>query len=804
MVNPSGPDMDPLSVLGISAAVVQFVEVGTRVAKRLAEYIASSPGDVPRSLQAIQNQLPLLINSLSRIKSDLHSSDLDLETKCIIRGVVTGCTAQIDKVEDILGKVVAGTGESMGVKLKKVLASFKHEDKILSIEKNLQTYIQVLILHHVVDPKDVPSATGDEREFFDVRERRLDVFLERKDLTEELDGILGEAARSRVTRPTIAVLLGDGGVGKSQLALEYAHQTRDLGLFRTAFWLDASTESNVKLGLESIAAVVRRSTEGTQSDKIEFAKKFLANWWHPWLLVLDDYHPSQVDKLHALLPDRGYGGIIITTRHSSAQGLGHCVPVPRFLSADEREYLKNSLFRAIEREDADEASIFINQGADPNSVALNAWPVLHRAVLLGLTDIVALLLSKGATQNHSAASRPPIYWASDKGSAPILRLLLDDEDRHGYNPQTAGHTDAFSTAAEHGHVEILKLLLERRQVDLLRKNNYNQTALQRAAKNGHDNIVSLLLDHGAEFKDITESERAFLAAASAGHLQTMKVIWKYGSISPNCQAESGETALYYAAGQRDDSTYKATGQAMAKWLLGKGADPNLMPQRDGGPLHRAALYGHDDIVRLLLENGAEPTKEDDSGYTPLLNTVKYKCETTFHLLLAINIPDDKAKANYMEQALLYAARNGNRDYVLALIRAGTRLECVDWTGGTPLLLAINHGHVQTARMIAKYGSRQDIADKQGRLPLLLAAEKGHELLVRDLLKSCKTPDVQDKNEDTPLCLAAANGHEKVVKVLLNSGADPDLANKYMETPLDLAEEKGYDKVVKVLQGLEIS
>ena len=803
MVTSSSPDMDPISVLGITAAVVQFLEVGTRVTKRLAEYIASNPGDVPKSLQAIQNQLPLLLSSLSRIKSDLQSSKLDIETKCIIRGVVTGCTSQIEKVEEIIGKVVVGAEESFGVKVKKVVKSFKYEEKILAIEKNLQTYVQVLILHHVVDPKDIPTDRGEEREFWDVRERKLDVFLERENLMSELHGYLAEAARSRVERPTVVVLMGEKGAGKTQLALEYLHQARALGQFRTAFWLDASTERNLKLGLESIAAVVRRSTEGTQDEKIGFVKRFLGDWWHPWLLVLEDYDPSDFKKTHALLPEHGYGGIIVTTRHPSAQDLGDCVTVPRFLSAEERESLKDSMFRAIERKDADEARIFINQGADPNGVALNAWPALHRAVLLGLTATVALLLSKGAKQNNSVTSRPPIYWAADKGSVPILQLLLDDEDRHGFNPQTAGHTDAFSTAAEHGHVDIMRLLLERRQIDILRKNHYNQTSLQRAAKNGHDEIVSLLLDHGAEFKDTNESEGAFLAAASSGHLQTMKVVYKYGDVSPNCQAESGETALYYAVSQRDDSTYKPTGQEMAEWLLNTGADPNMMPERDGGPLHRAALYGHDDIVQLLLKYGAEATKEDSSGYTPLLNTIKYKCESTFNLLLEVNIPDPAAKAKYMEEALLYAARNGNRDYVLTLIRAETSLDCVDWTGATPLLLSIINGHVQTARMIAKYGSRQDIPDTKGRLPLLLAAEKGYDLLVRDLLKSCKSTDLQNKDEDTPLCLAAANGHDKVVKVLLDAGADAELANKYMETPLDLAEEKGFDKVVKVLQGLEV-
>ncbi|KAM0271865.1 hypothetical protein ACHAQH_008965 [Verticillium albo-atrum] len=103
-----------------------------------------------------------------------------------------------------------------------------------------------------------------------------------------------------------------------------------------------------------------------------------------------------------------------------------------------------------------------------------------------------------------------------------------------------------------------------------------QAPLHRAAANGRDAVVRLLLKWGAN----TEARDG-----------------------------GGQTPLHRAAANGHD--------AVVRLLLEKGANTEA---RDGGgqtPLHRAAANGHDAVVRLLLEKGANANATDHDGETPL-------------------------------------------------------------------------------------------------------------------------------------------------------------------------------------------
>jgi len=58
---------------------------------------------------------------------------------------------------------------------------------------------------------------------------------------------------------------------------------------------------------------------------------------------------------------------------------------------------------------------------------------------------------------------------------------------------------------------------------------------------------------------------------------------------------------------------------VVKLLLEHGADPNVKNRDGKTPLHNAASEGHLEVVKLLLERGADPNVKDDDGNTPLHN-----------------------------------------------------------------------------------------------------------------------------------------------------------------------------------------
>ena len=786
--------MDPLSAVSLAAAIVEFVQFGYKVAKRLHEYNSSNPADFPKSLQAICTQLPLLLNALERMKTEAQVGATDTNTRCVLRGVVAGCRAQIQEVQAIIDEIACVPGESLHVRMRKVLVSLKKDEKVWTIERNLQTYISVLVLHHVVDAADVPSQLPDETYYYDVRERAVQPFIARPRLTQALENALDKAARSLAQRPTICHLVGDHGSGKTQLALAHVQAGRESGQFKTVFWRDASSNENLCLGLESVAAIVRRSSGGSRQEKLDFVRSFLGDLWHPWLLVLDNHDPAEVDGIASFLPQKGAGAVILLSEAAPASG--NVIKLPKFRTTEEQRQLDSLLGQAVQGKDVEGIKDLLSQGADVDTTLWGEWPMLHRAVLLGMEDVVRILLDRGAEPCPPSLSiAKPIFWAAE-GKVSMVKLLLDHEDARGIYCKPSDYDGAFGLAAEKGRLDVAQLLLARRDIRLTAAVSYGQTALQLASKNGHVDIVKLLIDEGALNGQQGVADSSFLDATSTGHFETAKVLCKFGGADVNAKSDYGRTALYSVVALRDNNG-KANGLELADFLLAEGADPDLQSS-DGGPLHQAATYDHVDVLRLLLKHGADPTI-DDCGWSPLSKAVRYNSPGAIDVLLEANIADQAKAIEMRTTALWVACRQGSRERALPFLEAGVDINKRDAVGHTPLIMAIKGKNVPLARLLVRKGARHDVGVDQGRLPLHLAAKAGFDILVRDLLRAGAPPDKRDGKGDTAMCLAAAAGHEKAVKQLLDMGASRDVDNKYGETPLDLAEEKGHKELVKMLE-----
>jgi ankyrin repeat protein len=117
---------------------------------------------------------------------------------------------------------------------------------------------------------------------------------------------------------------------------------------------------------------------------------------------------------------------------------------------------------------------------------------------------------------------------------------------------------------------------------------------------------------------------------------------------------------------------------MAKFLLDKGADPNLFGKAEG-PLHKAALRNHLKMVRLLLDHGADPTGRN-CGWSPLSAAIKWSRSEAIALLLQVEITDHAVRNAWLERSLRYACEEGKRDVVLQLLRAGANVNAPEEEG----------------------------------------------------------------------------------------------------------------------------
>ncbi len=114
--------------------------------------------------------------------------------------------------------------------------------------------------------------------------------------------------------PQVYELYGPVGIGKTQLAVEYAYRHRLL--YQAVFWISAHSQTSVIASLQQIAEHLGLPgrQEGSEQEVVNSVQKWLSQR-SQWLLIWD--HVEQLELLLNFLPLAYRGMILLTTRHSS-------------------------------------------------------------------------------------------------------------------------------------------------------------------------------------------------------------------------------------------------------------------------------------------------------------------------------------------------------------------------------------------------------------------------------------------------------------------------------------------------------
>ncbi len=395
-----------------------------------------------------------------------------------------------------------------------------------------------------------------------------------------------------------------------------------------------------------------------------------------------------------------------------------------------------SLIDAVKRRDVKAANALLAQHVNINAAQPDGATALAWAVFLDLPDIANQLIDAGANVNTAGEyGETPLTLALANGDVALTSKLL----KAGADPKATrwnGET-TLMIAAGAGSVEEVKLLLAA-GIDVNgTEPRKGQNALMWAAAEGHPGVVDVLIKAGAKVDAETKSGFTPLAfAVMKNDPASVQRLIQAGADPNYALPDKNATRMLTIAG-----SYRSSAAAIA--LLDGGANPNFADRKGFTPLHVAAEEGQVDLVRKLLAKGAaidartypaakasDPSDKDlvlfsfSGGQTPLLLAAKYNRVDVMRALIEAGA-DIKAQAQDGTTLFLAAVGSGHVEAARYAYQFDKNIQAVDDEGGTAMHQAVS-GTWQMAtqpevtelvQYLAGLGVPLDELDHKGKTPI---------------------------------------------------------------------------------------
>ncbi|BCR94918.1 uncharacterized protein AKAW2_11964A [Aspergillus luchuensis] len=439
----------------------------------------------------------------------------------------------------------------------------------------------------------------------------------------------------------------------------------------------------------------------------------------------------------------------------------------------------------------------------------NDYTALYNSSYCGLTRVVKVILSKGASPNVSGGLyHRPLQAAAFMGHLEIVQLLI--EAKAEVNAKGAALSTALGAAAAQGHSDVAITLLEAgAKVNFPSPRIFGSQRsdpLFLAVARGHLPVCEILLNHGAEdYHDLKgRPPSALVIAVCSGRLDIVKTLLRCERITNSRTmknratevirpAQCGITAAqYYAAsgghvdilreliayGITPDEALRYAARAgdatLVRQYLDEGLDVNSHAKVSDHPiaLQSAIKGGHTALVHELLSRGADPNLESHF-LTPLRAAVDVGSFELTQVLINAGARVD------CHRALQSALSQKRKDLVDFLLQNGADTH-------RNLRDAVRGADLRAFQFLIDRGADIHRQEPDDETSILGAAAWGGSIsIVTYLLDNGLQDQLNPGPEDTPPLLdAVAATRPLIVELLIHRGAD---VNAYPEA----AEERRF-------------
>ncbi|KAB0794753.1 hypothetical protein PPYR_11592 [Photinus pyralis] len=423
-----------------------------------------------------------------------------------------------------------------------------------------------------------------------------------------------------------------------------------------------------------------------------------------------------------------------------------------------------ALKNAIRSKKRGSAKLLLSRGADVHIG--NEWTSypLHLAAQNEMDDVVSFILDEGFDINKKTNCHSnPLFAAATNKNFSTVNLLL----ARGTSIDTFSNdfTSLLGVAARNGWEELVGQLIAS-GADIHHQNDDWFTPLDLAMLHRHVNVVKLLFS-AIIAQGHADSPLNYLHSAAAFGDNKIIIALLHNGYDVNKLNANGETPLLLSLKNERLSTSKlllAKGAVVTEdcllffaqygWndmvlkMLEKGTDVNIGRYDDATPLLIAVQYKNLPTARILLSHGADPTRQNSDGRTPLYYSIQNNCKRTLKALLeTVNVDKSKRDIN----SAIFTSMELNYFNLTEMLIAYSDCSSENESGEPLLFVAVKNGCENLVRQIlAKHGNVNEI-NLDGDTLLMAAVANSDVEMIKLLLEVLILGSSIER--EIPVCIA---------------------------------------------------